>query len=168
MLASAPVDEARAATPEHDEHDEHDERRAAREELLARLGSGDEPPPRASHRRGVPPTDAQLRDLARLDEQDRRRSIAAARARRAQKPRGGRVPTGTRPRARNAFLAALGALAAAFARAPNLQEQPPELAPTVPPPEPDTPRSPPSLHDVRARPGARTPRRRRHGPRWLT
>lgn len=173
VLASAPGDEPPPPAPhedlEHDPRDEHDQIRAACEELLSRRATveeaRDEPALRAPHRRGAPPTAAQLRDLARIDEQDRREALARARARRALKPRGGRVPTGTRPRARNAFLAALGALAATLARAPDLQEPRPELARVD---EHDTARTPPKLRDLRARPGACAPRRRRHGPRWIT
>lgn len=122
-----------------------------------------EPPPAPE-----PPAEDMRAALARIDAEARRDFIAKARARRAQKHRGGRIQSGTRPRARLAFLAALMVLAGTAPREDEAPELRGELAPVDEAPEAhDAPhRGPPLLlRDARTRPGERVPRRGKPPPR---
>ena len=128
-----------------------------------------EPPPTIEPPRAPePPAEDMRAALARIDAEARRDAIAKARARRAAKHRGGRVPSGTRPRARLAFLAALMVLAGTAPREDEAPELRGELAPVDGPPEAHAAPHrgpPPRLRDVRARPGERVPRRGKPPPR---
>ena len=160
LLASAPRIE-----PTAEELAEVREACAELRAAAANLPELPEPPPTIEPPAAPEPVEDMRAALARIDAEARRDAIAKARAR-----RGGRIQSGTRPRARLAFLAALMLLAGTTTHddndnAPELRG---ELAPVDETPEAhDAPhrRPPPRLRDVRARPGERTPRRGKPPPR---
>ena len=140
-------------------------------ELRAAVRDLPEPPPLVESLPAPEPAEDMRAALERIDAESRHAAITKARAQRAKGHRGGRIQSGTRPRARLAFLAALMTLAGTTTREDDAPELRAELgAVDEAPAAHEAPhRGPPlRLRDVRARPFERTPRRPKPPPRWAS